>query len=130
MCQFNPPLNSLLDMPVLKFKFIVIRCYKIYFFLLPRALATRRLLFCAITVKVLLCPPCFGLVAWPDVINSKYDEIFICSKWPPWEYKRKLYRFYGSLLQSGKLKGIWMFSVNYETNIYFDFEFFRFVYTL
>ena len=86
MCQFNPPLNSLPDMPVLKFKFIVIRCYKIYFFLLPRALATKRLLFCAITVitvKVLRCPPCFGLVAWPDVINSKYDEIFICSKWPP-----------------------------------------------
>lgn len=46
----NPPLKSLLDMSVLKFKFIVIRCYKICFFLLPRALATKRLLFSAITV--------------------------------------------------------------------------------
>lgn len=63
-------------MPDLKFKSVVIRCYKIELFLLPRALATKRLLFCPITYSAskkcfsVLCPPCFGLVAWPDVIKN------------------------------------------------------------
>ena len=69
------PLKSLLNMPVFKFKFIVIRCYKIDFFSYQELLPLKDCCSVPSHQKVLTCPPCYGLVAWPDVINSKYDEI-------------------------------------------------------
>ena len=64
ICQFNPPLKRPQDILVLKFKFIVIKCYKIDFLLLPRVLATKRLLFCAITVCQKSAPLSAMFLAW------------------------------------------------------------------